>query len=391
MKKTLSLIILVAITVILLTGCGSKGEQTSTETVDVPYDQFLIAEGMLEPINSMLHSFSISGEVDKVLVKNGQSVKAGQALVVLKDLSAAELALENAKADELSARQTYNDLLGAEDLALAQAQLAVANAQKDYDKKRWNQVFEDKPRESNEDVINAAKAAVTLAEDKVNDAEERYNDFVETDDSDPLKAAALSTLANARLNLKQAQLNLNNYLNPPNTQDLAISNAEVAVAKANYENTVRELEKLQNNPVSDELAMAKARLDTAEAALINAQNQLDALTLKAAIAGTVVDLTLQSGQKVTAGETAVVVADFTDWLIKTDNLTETEVTSLGTGQKASVVLDALPDKTLEGEVTYINSLFEEKRGDITYTVTILLKQTDPLMRWGMTGSVEFLK
>ena len=391
MKKTLSLIILVAITVILLTGCGSKGEQTSTETVDVPYDQFLIAEGMLEPINSMLHSFSISGEVDEVLVKNGQLVKAGQALVVLKDLSAAELALENAKADELSARQTYNDLLGAEDLALAQAELAVANAQKEYDKKRWNQVFEDKPRESNQDVINAAKAAVTLAEDKVNDAEERYNDFVETDDSDPLKAAALSTLANARLNLKQAQLNLNNYLNPPNTQDLAISNAEVAVAKANYENAVRELEKLQNNPVSDELAMAKARLDTAEAALINAQNQLDALTLKAAIAGTVVDLTLQSGQKVTAGETAVVVADFTDWLIKTDNLTETEVTSLGTGQKASVVLDALPDKTLEGEVTYINSLFEEKRGDITYTVTILLKQTDPLMRWGMTGSVEFLK
>ena len=391
MKKTLSLIILVAITVILLTGCGSKGEQTSTETVDVPYDQFLIAEGMLEPINSMLHSFSISGEVDEVLVKNGQLVKAGQALVVLKDLSAAELALENAKADELSARQTYNDLLGAEDLALAQAELAVANAQKEYDKKRWNQVFEDKPRESNQDVINAAKAAVTLAEDKVNDAEERYNDFVETDDSDPLKAAALSTLANARLNLKQAQLNLNNYLNPPNTQDLAISNAEVAVAKANYENAVRELEKLQNNPVSDELAMAKARLDTAEAALVNAQNQLDALTLKAAIAGTVVDLTLQSGQKVTAGETAVVVADFSDWLIKTDNLTETEVTSLETGQKASVVLDALPDKTLEGEVTYINSLFEEKRGDITYTVTILLKQTDPLMRWGMTGSVEFLK
>lgn len=391
MKKTLSLLILVATAVILLTGCGSKADLPAPEEADVTYGQFLIAEGMLQPINSMVHSFSITGEVSEVLVKNGQSVKAGQALVVLKDLSAAELALENAKADELSARQTYNDLLGAEDLALAQAQLAVANAQKDYDKKRWNQVFENKPRETNEDVINAAKAAVTLAENKVSDAEERYNDFVETDDSDPLKAAALSTLSNARLNLKQAQLNLNNYLNPPNTQDLAISNAEVAVAKANYDNAVRELEKLQNNPVSDALAMAKARLDTAEAALVNAQNQLDALTLKAAIAGTVVDLTLQPEQKVAAGETVVVVADFSDWLIKTDNLTETEVTSIETGQKAKVVLDALPDKTLEGEVTYINSLFEEKRGDITYTVTILLKQIDPLMRWGMTGSVEFLQ
>ena len=126
MKKTLSLLILVATAVILLTGCGSKADLPAPEEADVTYGQFLIAEGMLQPINSMVHSFSITGEVSEVLVKNGQSVKAGQALVVLKDLSAAELALENAKADELSARQTYNDLLGAEDLALAQAQLAVA-------------------------------------------------------------------------------------------------------------------------------------------------------------------------------------------------------------------------------------------------------------------------
>ncbi len=86
----------------------------------------------------------------------------------------------------------------------------------------------------------------------------------------------------------------------------------------------------------------------------------------------------------------MVIADFSDWIVKTDNLTEFDVTSIAVGQQANVEFDALPGVTLEGEVTYINSLFEEKRGDITYTVTVLLKQIDPLMRWGMTGAVEFL-
>ena len=249
----------------------------------------------------------------------------------------------------------------------------------------------DKARETNPDVINAARAAVTIAEDKVNTAEKKYNDFSETPDSDPLKAAALSTLSNARLNLAQAKLNLNNYINPPNTQDLSISNAEVAVAKAKFEEAQRQLDKLKNGSNSNELEMAKARLDSANAAVANANDQVEALTLKANIDGTIVDLTLQPGQKIAAGETAVVIADYSNWIIKTDNLTEIEVTSIKTGQKAQVILDALPEKTLEGEVTYINSLFEEKRGDITYTATILLTQTDPLMRWGMTGAVEFLK
>ena len=390
MKKFLLILILITTSALLLTACGAKSTEPTAPASESTYNQILIVEGRLQPVNSLEHSFSVSGQVAQVLVENNEEVKEGQPLATLQDTSAAELAFENAKAEALSAQQTYDQLKNSADLTLAQAELEVANTKQEYDKKVWYQVKKNQPRETNEDVINAARAAVTLAEDKVSDAEDRYNDFVETDDSDPLKAAALSTLSNARLNLKQAQLNLNNYINPPNAQDLAISDAEVAVAKANYEEALRQLEKLQNNPVSDELAMAEARLNSANAALVNAQSQLDALTLTAAIDGTVVDLTLQPGQKISAGETVIVLADFSDWVVKTDNLSETEVTSIETGQKASVVLDALPDKTLEGEVTYINSLFEEKRGDITYTVTILLKQTDPLMRWGMTGSVEFL-
>jgi hypothetical protein len=46
---------------------------------------------------------------------------------------------------------------------------------------------------------------------------------------------------------------------------------------------------------------------------------------------------------------------------------------------------------LKGEVTSINDRYEEKRGDITYTVTVLLKESDPLLRWGMTAAVRFVQ
>jgi len=66
------------------------------------------------------------------------------------------------------------------------------------------------------------------------------------------------------------------------------------------------------------------------------------------------------------------------------------VVNLKVGQKANIVFDALPGKTLTAEVTHINQLFEEKRGDITYTVTLALTQTDPALRWGMTAAVRFI-
>jgi len=66
------------------------------------------------------------------------------------------------------------------------------------------------------------------------------------------------------------------------------------------------------------------------------------------------------------------------------------VIAVTVGQAVEVVLDALPEVTLEGQVSQINQRYEEKRGDITYTVTVTLSETDPQMRWGMTAAARFL-
>jgi hypothetical protein len=44
---------------------------------------------------------------------------------------------------------------------------------------------------------------------------------------------------------------------------------------------------------------------------------------------------------------------------------------------------------LKGEILSIGQNYAENQGDIVYEVTILLTDTHPNMRWGMTASVSF--
>ena len=139
----------------------------------------------------------------------------------------------------------------------------------------------------------------------------------------------------------------------------------------------------------DQVNTLEARLGAANAAVESARAAVDALELKAAMPGTVADISVLPGQRVSAGEVVMAVADFSQWVVETDNLTEVEVVSVKEGQEVEIILDALPDAALKGVVSNINARYEEKRGDITYTVTAVLNETNPLMRWGMTAAVRF--
>ena len=137
------------------------------------------------------------------------------------------------------------------------------------------------------------------------------------------------------------------------------------------------------------IATAEVRLATAESALIAAESALSDLDLVATIDSRVVDLNLTPGEQVTPGRPVVTLADFSQWYVETDNLTEIEVVDVSLDQGVSIVPDALPEITLNGEVELIKDLYEEKRGDITYTMRILVPEIDPRLRWGMTVVVTF--
>ena len=55
----------------------------------------------------------------------------------------------------------------------------------------------------------------------------------------------------------------------------------------------------------------------------------------------------------------------------------------------TVRVDALPDVELSGVVTAVAIVPNVARGDVVYTVTIDLQDTDDLpLRWGMTTFVD---
>jgi len=137
-----------------------------------------------------------------------------------------------------------------------------------------------------------------------------------------------------------------------------------------------------DGPNADQLALAKANLDAAKDTLSN-------YVISAPFDGIVADVSVKTGEQVDAQTSAVSVADFSQWLIKTTDLTELEVVKLHQGQNVNLVPDALPDLTLNGTVSEISQAYTEKGGDILYTVWIAVKEADPRLKWGMTVESTF--
>jgi HlyD family secretion protein len=124
--------------------------------------------------------------------------------------------------------------------------------------------------------------------------------------------------------------------------------------------------------------------------LAAAQNALENTSLEAPFSGTVTDIYLEVGQFVGPEARAVLMADLSEFQIKTSDLTELEVVKIFEGQEVEIIPDALPEKMLIGTVEKISQSFTTQAGDIIYTVTISLDETDPQLRWGMTVEVKFI-
>lgn len=312
MKKYIAIFAVLSLLTVLISACGSSAD---TEPVIVEPD-YLIAEGSLLPASALDMSFSIEGQVEKVLVEDGEQVILDQVLVKLEDVPEAQAALERARQEELDAQLALEEYKASAALNLAQAEIEVILTRSKY-------------KNASDNYLNGRsserKARMDEAEANFILAEDAYNALADNDGLDP-----------------------------------------------------------------EQYELFETALEAARAAVESAEASVDALQLRASLAGRVVDVNVIPGQKVSSGEVLMAVADFSQWIIKTDSLTETEVVEVELGQPVEVVLDALPDITLKGHVANINERFEEKRGDITYTVTVELEETDPLMRWGMTAAVYFL-
>jgi multidrug resistance efflux pump len=334
---------------LLLVGCSASSGQlaeitpTPTTMVDTPANGAIVAEGRLEPIRYAEIAFTASGRISEILVQEGQIVRKGDELIRLGDASDERYAA--AQLELVSARQALTDLKNTAGTDFAQAVIDLKNAREEY---------------------NAAVDYLDYlqSEKKISQTEIRRYYLVQT-------------WGRYEFRTKTKQFK------GPAPQDWIIeAENDLALKKAELNAAQRAYDRLKGGADADELAVLEARLEAAEAGLA-------AFSVIAPFDGVVADLTARLGGSINAGEPAVTVADFSQWLVKTTDLTEIDVVKLAEGQPVTVALDAIPGVQLAGEVLSIGQTYAENQGDIVYKVTILLAESHPAMRWGMTASVAF--
>ena len=184
-------------------------------------------------------------------------------------------------------------------------------------------------------------------------------------------------------------------------------------AYASYQNAKNSLTSAQNNLRSAETALAvvydqvkghdsdetlvqkdtrtKAEVskDNAYLSVINAQANVTTAWLKyqqvsptiiAPIAGTISGFSLQQGTVISSTETKIANVQTGGLPSVSVSLTEVDVTSVKLAQKATIIVDSIPDKTFTGKVVSIDTVGSVSSGVISYPAIIVFDtQVDGLL------------
>jgi multidrug efflux pump subunit AcrA (membrane-fusion protein) len=349
------------------------GEAETTPVPTVISDVEIVSEGMLVPRETEQLAFFANGQVDEVLVDEGDQVSAGDIVARLGNREQIEASIAAAESELLAANQALDDLYENNDIAKANALEAIATAERAVRDAQYQVDNYTIPQEQQGLTAQQAVDKMKTLLDEARQAFEPYKYY----------SSGNSTRKDLKEDLDTAQSDYNNAVKRLE-YETALENA-----KARLEKAKSDYETLKDGPDPKDVDSANSRIDAAKANLAAAQASLDNLDLSASIDGTVVTQDLIVGQNVSAGQPVMQIADFSQMYAETDDLTEIEVVDVSLGQKVTVVADALPDVVLNGTVDKISEVYEEKRGDITYTVRILLDNMDPRLRWGMTVVITF--
>jgi membrane fusion protein (multidrug efflux system) len=331
---------------LLFTACSAGGNPAAATPTVIPTviaDSSIIAEGRLEPMRYVEIASNVSGAVREVLVEEGQAVKKGELLLRLGDeldsnYAAAQLELANAQKE-------LNDLRNASEANLAQAVIDLKQTKEDY-----------------------ADAVVHL-------------NYLKNSKKVPITETFVYYFTTHK-GIDIRYRNKNHKGPAPEAWVIAAEN-DVALKKAKMEEAQNTYDRMKDKGVDrDQLAVLEARLNAANA-------QVTAFSVTAPFDGVVTDLNAKLGSSINVGAPALTIADFSHWIVNTTDLTEIDVVQLSEGQPVKITLDALPGVDLNGTIRSIGQTYSENQGDVVYEVTILLTDTHPAMRWGMTAAVTF--
>jgi HlyD family secretion protein len=324
-------------------------------------------------------SWQTSGRVGDIYVVLSDTVQPDQHLAELLESSLSQNAILSAS-DLVSARRKLDDLLASNvttaqaQLVLAQAEIALEDAQDDRESKSYQR--------ASSATLNGIRADLILAQKTLDDAKEFYSAFEDSAETDVGRAAALSQLSNAQKAYDRAKYNLQYAEALPDANEVSEADAKLQVAEANLADAQREWERVKAGVNDDDIAAAEAQVAAAQASY-------DLRYITAPFAGTVTDIDALPGDQVMAGTYAMRIDDLSRMLVDVD-VPEVDINQIAPGQNVRMTFDAIQGEQYTGKVVQVAQVGTVKQGGVDFTVTIELIDPDELVRPGMTVAVNIV-
>ena len=246
----------------------------------------------------------IDGRVSEVLVKDNQSVRAGDILVKLDPLEY-EIGLQKARAT----------------VAQAQAQAAQATAASSQ--------AEAQLREA-EAKVSQAEAQVRQTAAELELAQQNYNR------NRKLFQGTNEVITKADFDTTQSALNAKKAINDAAQANVRAAEAGIASAHAAQE------------AATAQLAAAGAMANIGAAEVREAERKLSDTVLKAPMDGRIGNKNVEAGNRVQAGQTLLAFVEPDVWVVA--NFKETQLSKMRPGQAVELFLDAVPGRALHGTV-----------------------------------------
>ncbi|BAY07869.1 HlyD family secretion protein [Calothrix sp. NIES-2098] len=349
-KRRIWLLVLGAITLAVATVFGWRWWQFQHTHISTDNAQI---QGHVSPIAP-----KISATVQKIQVKEGDRVKAGQPLIILENqdlnlnVQQAEANFAAAQAQLQSAADTVplTSQTNIAQLQQAQANLAASESAAIAAKAEVSQA---------QAVVDANRAKVAQAQTEVNKTQADFRRYktlyregaIAAQQRDTARAAwenALANLTAAKQTVAQAQAQVNNA---QAQLQKALAQAEAArgqVAETRISGQKVVVQKSQTK-------QAQAQVAQAAAALALARQQIKYTVIQAPLSGYVGKLTAQVGQKVDIGQPLLSIVPLdTEQIYVEANFRETTLKNLYIGEPAEIEVDAYPGEVFRATVVGIS-------------------------------------
>ncbi|HVO10962.1 MAG TPA: efflux RND transporter periplasmic adaptor subunit [Vicinamibacteria bacterium] len=380
---------------------GGRRDAVSAEVREGPFRVTIVESGTLQALRSVTYASTIQSNQAKIvaLTPEGRLVRKGDLLILFdsapfeEEIRRNQALLAQAQADLLKAREDLKlqDIQNREELQAARLRVEKSDLELKDVQQGKGLVKEDE-----------AEQAVANAERDQQKAQSQL------DDLKPLLAEGFITrmeleraeqqLARAKEDLALAKRRRDALVDFGRPLELSQARSDAQASKE----TLHQLESASSYRTAQKQAAivsAQSRIEETSAKLELARQQLARCEVRADVPGIVVYKDVffgseqrkpQVGDQVWANQPLIILPDISKMVVET-RVRETDIHKVDRNQKVDIRVEAYPDLRLTGTVTLVGTLAQEekdRRGAKFFSVTLLVNESEPRLRPGMTARVE---